>query len=708
MFAIEVDNEFLKLPLKYKIGYKISNPLFSEGNQGEFSYEFTLPASATNKRLLSNAHIIENSENWSYQIDCRLHLFKRYWKDAVLLISNANDFYYTVNLTAAAGEYAVKTKNKKLKDISYDVDPIIPEAYKYGLFLIQATAAAPDTLTFDIGGGSFSYNQAHTNNLLVTLTALAAQVNLQTGTHGFTASASRLKFNESTGKEMCFFYVSKPFSYTTDTTALAMFYAVGNVSDYQTPIDNDTAHPTPGREHITAHMNNMFHFEYYRDFFETRQYTFPMFMNNGILGGETTEDVRIFNLYDGGAGTYDLTNLGEELAVPFPFLKYVIQKTLEDSAYKMTGPFFEDEEIQNIILESNFSADYTLYDGNEFVGDVFTMEDLVPDSTAGNLLNKLKNTFCVGIFFNSFTKETHFISFKEMLASNERDNWTKYASQSLGIEAVQYDGFFFAFEFDSADRHVSEKLQDISIYNEKDPVQSVSSLPTSGNNTGDIRLILDENMYALVDIDPSPDEWSSYTQNLNDKKILNGAFSINNALQPCFIRHGPYNAHSTLATKQIMGWVALKIRSVLNSVNNQTNIPRILFWRGEDTDGDSNPYPLASYDVYDWAFNRDFNYAVKWEGEYGLISTFWLDFINFWKNTRLVRFKMKPDINLFYDQEIWKRKRIDRNDYFVKELNFEITEKGIESIDAEMYLIKMHPYRTDYYETYDGEEGGGG
>jgi hypothetical protein len=696
MIGIKIDNLWLDLPENFTINFVKSNPMFATGMiEGDFSYQFSIPASASNMRIL-NYPTQRAVQNVSVDNDCQLYLSNIFWREAVLRVKTATRNSISVKIYSAAGEFSIKTANKKLKDIEFGLDDYIPEAYKYTLFTMDAVVGGSDVLNLGINAPAYLYPGNFNGNLLTCLQEMADNVNLDTGTHGFTAYVKRLEYVAATGKERCQLLIRKAFDYGINADVITMAYNFGDVTETD-KINNNTSHLAADGAHIRAHMLNLLN-TYYCQWHTDRQYRFPMVMNNNFAG----DDVLVYyNKYDGNTDTYnDQTN---NTWVPFFFVKWVVEKMLADCGYTLTGSFFDDSEIASLILYNSYSADWLVYtDGNEYMGDIIYPGNHMPDISCGDLLNALKSKFCLSVNFNAKSKQCSIIPMKEIVRKIFKKDITNLSEPMSEISYEFYNmGIKFSFQFDSSDAYPAQYIKDLTQYNIKGAKESYVDLPSSGNARGDIRLVKNMNLWCEWNEDTTT--WDSLAFHLGDKTIGNGLIEISTAFSPVFCRHKPYDMHTSAECKQMLPWVSHPGTSNARMVNNTSFGARLLFWRGLDTDEDGLNYPLASYEPYDFNFDRNWNYSLQWDSEYGLIAIWWLDYINFMNNLRPeIHFLRLSAIDVidFMDTE---KLRIDGIDYLMKQLKIQFNQRGIEKIEAELYNVNMFGYSEDYYEVYDVE-----
>ena len=708
MIAIKINGEFLDMPEKFKINFVKCNPLFATGFvEGDFSYSFALKLSPKNMRIFGFPQELNIYGN-PILFNCELYLDNIFWTTAILTINSNTKSTVECDLVTNAGLFGKNTANKKLKELDFGNDPFIPEAQLYALYLLQGTYGSADTITFDINSGAYNYNIPFTGNLWTALGNLVNAVNLQTPMHGFVAS--RRRYEIRSGTEICFFYVEKPFSYTSDSVTFNIYFATGNVSNFYAPLLNQwTYQPDAAQVHILAHMKNMLDYPYYREFFTERQYCFPKMINTDFYSTNDYLSSVIYNNYNGTVGVYDI-NLNENLAVPFLFVKYIVERMLLDSGYRLGGSFFEDPEIATLILYNNRALGFLYYNDNEHVSDILYFEDHVSMTTCGDFLNMLKSKFSLSFKFDARKKICFIDGSKDIINSLKRKDYTNKAEPYHNSEMIVKKGFTFGFEFDSSDAYVEDYIRDLSSYTLKGAKQTTDDLPMIGNVSGDVRYVSNMNMWCYWDVNDN--SWKGLAQNLMDKIIGDGETEVRVKGSPVFIRWKPYDPRAGAETKQLMAWTAQRgTHNGLNKgVDNRSIGSRLLFWRGIDQDENGEDYPLASYEPYNFNFDKNWNYSLQWETENGLINKWWKEYIRFWNSTRMVTHRMILSAHELIMLDEREKIRIDGIDYLMKEMRISFSQNGIEKIEADLYMVNMRAQIGQLYEEYpiEEEEPGGG
>lgn len=698
-FAIKLGNYWLDMPDKYSINGVFNNSLFEfDQMEGEFTYGFQLPATPNNTAAFEFSDAVEStSTTKSYQVTT--YLSGTFWKNALLITSYKDSREgFSVNLNFSVSYFAATTGKKLMKDIDYGVDGYVPESYRYMLCYI---AAAPgldtgDYINVDINSGLKNYTVYITTSFNAMLTDLCAQINADYATHGMLAEWKKMPPDSATQSQLAFLYIHDPIYVNNKSITLTVTYGnLGTVhmSDFYPQLDNDLF-PDQYYSHIRDHMNNVLNYQYYGDFFENIQYCFPTVFNENLFNNHPEGGSEaLINEYDADDGEYAFTGLLN--SIPFPYVHHLFKKMVADSNYALTGSFFNDAEIRTLILSSMFCQDKP-DPSDTYMGDELDLRNHVADLTPGTFIQALKSLFCIGIFFKDAENQCYVVPFKELYASPDYDDWTDKASDLKKIQELD-KGFEFAHTFSVSDALNGAYNKEYSLYRFKGTVNTIADLPTVGNVRKDVMLVLQNNTFYTVDVNDVT-LWVEYSEFLNNLQYSDKSINIKPQLGPMGITASQYIASDPPRT-----WNALFPNCSAIGTSIYWDLftpytPQLLFFRGLRKDADDDDYPMASYDVYDYAFNKIANYSLKWDGADGLVAKWWTEYINFWQNTRLVTRRIALGEKELRDPKPWLKKRIDRVNAFYKQIRFTLTELGFQNVEVDYYPCNrtdgIVPYNT--------------
>lgn len=699
MIGIRYNTEWVEMPGAYSINMVIANSMFDfESTEGEYSYQFSIPLSNFNKKLFGFPDIIENSLPMGKEYEVELWLGKEFWKYATMVTGKVGTTLsgkqknLEVTLKSGAGEFITKLGKKLLKEIDYGNDERIPEAYRYFLTLIVAT---PDLQTSDqmnidiwdgVGGHThYNYTQNCTSPVFSdNVKALCDQINSDSAAHKFTASYRAYDQDLTNGNQRCWLYIRESVFMDADAGTVFTWSYINfpdpvHLSDNATPIDNIGLSYYDSEYVIIAHMNNVLLWPLYQKHFDNQGYCFPLMYNKAFSDGSTTAFATLpteilINSYVGG--TYEISYVLK--SIPFPYLKYVFERIAAHMGYSLTGDFFSDAELATLILENMTVADQ--WDDAGFY-DKINIAEHVEGLSCIDLMMSVKAMFGALYKFDARLKRCEITNLKSVLARKDYDNWTAKAAPATEIIPNDYDGITFSFTMDGGDAELSNAKPDITKLTLCEAVDTLADLPAAGNNYGDLRLVIDCNFWHVwVDkLFPTADAWVGLGEFMNDLKVGNGSMSITSRISPASIFKDQYITVDGSHTGTMPNTMPVAAQPGSEIAINYFNevVPKLLFYRGIQKDGNNVDYPMASMDVYNYAGTKIANYAIKWDGLYGLVAMFLQDFINFMKGAKSVTFPMFLNKSDLINLDLFKKKFIDRNLYFLERLELNFTEKGM-------------------------------
>jgi len=714
MIGIKYNGQFLEMPSRYSLNMVENNSMFDfSAIEGDFSYSFSLPLTDKNKILLDFPEVIENNLSMGKEFAIELFLDSDFWKYATMVTGKVADVKLIdqlqsieVTLKSGPGEFVTKLAKKPLKEIDYNCYERIPEAYRYYLTLIGGLPSAvqvTDNIYVDlyVGGSHYTYTKFCTNKSLhLNVKVLCDQINADTADHGCTASYLKFLTDPVTGMQRCFFYIRQTefinkATYAVFTVTFNNYPDPVHLTDINTPIDNDFS---TDFFPLQYHMNNLLLWPFYRDFFTACNYAFP-YMANRNWGGDTVKegftlpaDVEV-NTFLAGSYIMALNDAPWQQAIPFPFVVYILQKMVAELGYSLTGSLANDWDFNKLILENVVALDMLEEFENDYVaisamfGHKIDIKNHVGKITCSDLLLSLKATFGAVYDFSAKDKALVMTTIKEILLRKEYENWTAKAGKAIEKYPNDYDGITFRFTFDSGDEELSNSNSDITKYTLKEAVNTKADLPSTGNKKNDLRKVLDHNFWYLWQFvgfgTPGAHyEWVEQGEAMNDLKIANGVLEITSGLSPAAIFKGQYV--ESMRGGHPFGDVVKTVMPVAKQPGCSfyfdfwsDYVPKLLFWRDVQKDGDNNDYPMASMDVWDYDMNRLGTYAIKWDGTYGLVAFLLQEWIDFLKGTKAVTFPLYLSKWDLLHLDMLKKKMIDRNMYFLERLELNFTEEGL-------------------------------
>jgi hypothetical protein len=138
------DKDYLDVDNSVNLEMEFHSPIFNENAfLGSWTYNFSLPLSAKNKKLLDHPHILENSKK-TQSYDVQLFLDNVFFEIGTLTVSDIGT-RINCRMGIAESSFLFKAKNKTLKDLDFwSLDLYSPETSYNPLAYFKYLAENPD------------------------------------------------------------------------------------------------------------------------------------------------------------------------------------------------------------------------------------------------------------------------------------------------------------------------------------------------------------------------------------------------------------------------------------------------------------------------------------------------------------------------------------------------------------------------------------
>lgn len=378
--------------------------------------------------------------------------------------------------------------------------------------------------------------------------------------------------------------------------------------------------------------------------------------------------------------------------VPFPYVMYILGQIAEAAGLVLSGTWAADTEIKQLVVYNTFNL-------RNLTNWTINVANHVPDITVQDFIDALQSMFNIAIYVDKVAGKLVFD--KRVLSAQAlpKHDWTEQAAPNAIVEKPknQFSGYLFTMERDEADG--------LSIYPERltnDYGYWVGSVP----NAAALPLGAPRDLVYWVE-----DERTWYKQRYQDNwvetryygfahrlRVDNGQFPITTAastLQSRFLSDangGPY----TIGYWEALYPVAYQIGQDITKPEMMTDSEyslRLLFYRGMRICNVPFPappttdfYPMGAADVWEINGAQIGNYALRWDGEFGLYETWYKDWLPIVQNAKTVSFSLRlsaAQLSLF---RMTDKVVIDRNTYFVERLTMQMTVDGLKSVTAKCIL----------------------
>ncbi|MBA4304602.1 MAG: hypothetical protein C0424_10295 [Sphingobacteriaceae bacterium] len=436
-------------------------------------------------------------------------------------------------------------------------------------------------------------------------------------------------------------------------------------------------------------------------------------VSNGTLQGivalhATKEANRLVVLEVTGGGWGATTITGQQsgatalvnttsLAAPWPashwhcpavYVFSVFKGLASELGYEFISELVNDPEIVNLVLLTGKAINYELEtvhgasNSPSYVAllpEGFFLRDVLPDMTVAELIEDFREFWGWVSYFDQQRQQFTVTSLRALLQRPPDADWTSFAERVYNKEVIDYGkAVAFTMSTDTDDELVLFK----SILDKRQV--SFPTPPEGGFRSGDVTQVtntdwhvVEQNLSLIYVTRFWSHDLGEYKIGLGDPTIKTSRFAMAGMKQDVWFQ---LNRKTRMPYMGPIG----SMRGFNLSEGNR--IARLLFYRGlvnADPELEDYSLPYASPDEFDAALQEAFAYSVKFSGNKGRFKVWLSDYVDFMRNTFLVkrRINLPPGELLSFD--ITRKKVIDGTHYFIKHID--ITLPYRQPAEAEMY-----------------------
>ena len=372
---------------------------------------------------------------------------------------------------------------------------------------------------------------------------------------------------------------------------------------------------------------------------------------------------------------------------PFPYLGFTIDKLFKHIGYSVNkNPFVTDDDFKELCIYNIFTQIEKLWDGIGFVYDAKNDIDLsnnLPRVRIKDFLTGIRRYLAVEFFINNDNNSVEWLHWNDILDSTEYEDISHITNPKLIISEEVISGITLSAQNDGADSYYSENVLSLKELNEQDSVYTYASLPTTGNEPNDYRLVENTNKIYIWLADPydTPDRWIDYSYYLHNYVDGDGSYPIDSSVDTLLMNRMEHTWMASPPKTWLIPVTAQKgnCDAVYNYNNNPATV-RLLFYRGmfEDLAGDE--YPLGTSSIYEYSAAKiaTANLDLNANGEYGRHEKLFKKHDYWLKNIkREAKSDTKWTASHIKNLKWYRKQRIDGNNYLVSEIDARFTNKGI-------------------------------
>jgi len=307
---------------------------------------------------------------------------------------------------------------------------------------------------------------------------------------------------------------------------------------------------------------------------------------------------------------------------------------------------------------------------NEFVAPI-NIKNHLPDITFKKLIDIFNQTFFAVYFVdNKRNIKIHFL--KDIIADTDFIDVTELAVKGLKINNDRATGFKLAFNWSSNDEFTENNFIKSSI-----TLPVVVDVDAFANAADEGRLFYHETTNAAYQVIPSPlipgafiydyrySEWYDYEDSTYDVEISPD-------ISPILMKDGP-------GIKYLPEILNRATSPSFETEENDYDVHPIFFRGGVN-------YPLATNTTFNDINSDVYDFALDWNIDKGIVEKFGKDWM-WWT----LNMKREATTNIYWNEKLlselkpWKKYRIHETNFFISEIQIDLTNDGIEPKETVLF-----------------------
>lgn len=362
---------------------------------------------------------------------------------------------------------------------------------------------------------------------------------------------------------------------------------------------------------------------------------FPV-KNPDFYGDNNPDFAGYMNYYDGNL----INNTGgdnKNCLVPFPYLLYILDKVGEYIGYTFSGDWLTEESVMRTVIYNNYAEDEVNGGNNDYTNLLWSFNNHVPDITIGQFFIALQNFFGLAFNFNPITKICKIIRLKDVADSRVYKNWTERTVPGYRKIPYEYNGFTLLQTESNSDKLFEEQDKEFLEY-----------------------------------------------------RIGNGGEPINTRASTMFM------TSETDSEKPTRDWLIPEIKQPGSSPEFEQGTNdyglRFMMYRGLQPDSLSNNYPLGTWDIKDYAGSAisGAEKTLHWDGENGLYTQNWKDWLDLFQNTSYVERQRRINIEELLNFDFTQKILIENVLYLPVSLRLNVNQKsGIQPASMKLFKVNL-------------------
>jgi hypothetical protein len=395
---------------------------------------------------------------------------------------------------------------------------------------------------------------------------------------------------------------------------------------------------------------------------------------NGYIYEPSHPDIRNrFQFLNFGLGGNKPTATFGILDIITPYLKlsYIVKKIFENIKMDAALDFFENKELDNLLLYSEFDINTP-----SLLPKNFDLKNLVTSTPVGTWLKVVFRRFNCGFFYDTLFSSVSIKSFNQVLTQSEIINFTEKASSEYAINRKITGLKKIKNTPNKLRKFDPTKITTVSVTNYNQIPTNSTHIYTIGqesylgivnSNTKKITASTDLSNEILIDLKANK-EYESAIETADTYYLRFG----NGLLQEHWLGIDFFNDNK----KNII----IPYRGVMKYGNSEfpSADPNLIRPDGKPVRiGNENGTILPQLAKI----------SHRWEGDNGLYATFWQKAIELINSTKEQKIKILLSVEDFINFRFDKRIMIHNQLFLVKKINLQLTNKGISPCDFELINV---------------------
>lgn len=373
--------------------------------------------------------------------------------------------------------------------------------------------------------------------------------------------------------------------------------------------------------------------------------------------------------------------------MPFIRLDYLLERIFLNVDYTFENAFQVTDELRKIVVYNNRSL-WT----DTGLENTINLQNHVSKTTASAFVRKIMGAFCLGLFYNTWSRKLKLVPMRDVISRSYKYDWTDKAIVPYTIATNVEQPEIICWKEDELDttwEHYRKYPK---------PETFIDSLTWATFSAGAL------GKFYIIDRHAYYEKFSARVKFLHQTlgcAPLETGDPIFEAESPALwdaFRYGEGHGAITDANYDLIPHC--RIPGTVSymevpdgggdpeSVSQDNECPdRITIYRGIAPNFDSDDYPLASGLPWDGEGSLLGEYSLRWDGQYGMYESWWIGWHTMLKQGKRVSMRLAltiPDIiNFNFEDKI----RIGNMDFFVEKLRITFTDSGLAPVDATLISV---------------------